>query len=96
MQKYPKLIFFAKRSNNSIVRYPIKKLVKVVMIIVIKSKVPKIEPLPNITSTIIEAIATGTDIKKLNLRALFCSYFSNIIEETVTPEREIPGKIENP
>ena len=58
--------------------------------------ITNIDPPPKIISTIIEAIATGTDIKKLNLRALSWSYFSRRIDDTVTPEREIPGKIENP
>lgn len=96
MQKYPKLILRAILNKNSIVKYPTTKLTIVVIRIVRISKVPKIEPSLNKISTNIEAIATGTDIKKLNLRALSWSYFSNKIVPTVTPERDIPGKIETP
>ncbi len=96
MQKYPKLIFLAILSKNSIVKYPTKKLTIVVNRIVKMSKVPKIEPSFNTISTNIEAIATGTDIKKLNLRASSWSYFSNKIAPIVMPERDIPGRIETP
>lgn len=68
-----------------------------VMISIVKgSRTPKIDPPPNKTSTIIDAKATGTDIKKLNFKASFCSYFSKSIAEIVNPEREMPGNIENP
>ncbi len=96
MQKYPKLIFRATLNKSSMVKYPIRKLTNVVIRIVRMSKVPKIEPSLNTISTNIEAITTGTDIKKLNLSASSWSYFSNKIVPTVTPERDIPGNIETP
>lgn len=96
IQKYPKLIFLAIRSKNSIVKYPTKKLITVVIIIKKILKDPKTEPLLRKISTKIDAIATGTDIKKLNFSALSWLYFSNKIVDTVTPEREIPGSIETP
>ena len=66
------------------------------MIIIVRgSKIPKMEP-PNKISTIIEAIATGTDIKKLNFKACSCSYFCKRMVDTVKPEREIPGRIAQP
>ena len=77
-------------------KYPTKKVTNVTLIINKGSRIPRIEPPPKNKSTIIEAIATGTDIKKLNRNAVFWLYFSNRIIETVTPEREIPGRIETP
>jgi hypothetical protein len=73
IQKYPKLTLRATLKRISMVRYPIKKLTAVITKIVKISKLPNIEPSPKIISTPIDAIITGTDIKKLRLRDLSCS-----------------------
>ena len=44
------------------------KLITVIVNIVIISSVPNIEPSTNNMSTQIEAITTGTDIRKLNFK----------------------------
>ena len=60
------------------------------------SKIPKTEPSPKRMSTPIEAIITGTDIKKLRTSAFSCLYRSNSILDTVNPDLEMPGNMEIP
>ena len=96
IQKQLKSSFFATFNKTSIDRNPTRKLIITIIIIVRGSINPKTEPSPKIISTTIDARATGTDIRKLSFNVFSCSQFSKRITDTVIPEREIPGKIENP